>query len=459
MNSVRVYIATTEGPSQVQRIAEEDPEVQCVVCLNGTSQALPISRAYNAFVRKPTGVIERHIGHPVYRMDVSHRIEDGRSWQLGVFVAHALRHAGRLAEGETEPDHVIWVTGEVNNELDAVGVEHVSDKLKNSDALFATWEAAGVRVTVIMPSQNALEPEVAALCKALAHDGVRRFEGVDGVSAVCALVGLDFPGILPVPVKQRRSVISEQTRKPTKKEASVSKLWFAPLIVLMSLGALAGTLWTSGFSEWMSLEKEGRYGDLERVLRAVNKSDCMTCKWSRRLFVAYADRVRPSHDTLQLHAIELRAPAGRTCTSVGFGRIEPERLELSTTTTHEFPSSKGDGLCGMEFRITNTGGDRVHVWLDLVQPGRVSPNARGEEASANAELMPGESASLRVKAPRWVRSNVQTYLYAVAAPRASDDIDTITAPMIAATGEHSRMVRRLARIGLTAMAVSHVVIP
>ncbi|HJP53297.1 MAG TPA: hypothetical protein QF556_01070, partial [Rhodospirillales bacterium] len=90
MNAVRVYIATTQGPSEVQRIAEEDPKVRSVVCLDGTSEALPISAAYDAFVRKPTGVIEKNFGHSVYRLDVSERISDGKSWQLGFFAAHAL---------------------------------------------------------------------------------------------------------------------------------------------------------------------------------------------------------------------------------------------------------------------------------------------------------------------------------------------------------------------------------
>ena len=94
----RIVIATTEGPAEVERLSEEDPDVRSVVCLQGKALALPISPDYDAFVRRPVGVIEARFGHACYRLDVSAPISGGLSWQLGVFAAHALKAAGRLAE-------------------------------------------------------------------------------------------------------------------------------------------------------------------------------------------------------------------------------------------------------------------------------------------------------------------------------------------------------------------------
>ena len=136
MNRVRIYIATTEGPAEIQRLAEEDPEVRSVVCFNGTCEALPISPGYDAFVRKPTGVIERLFAHPVYRMDVSQRICEGRSWQLGALAAHALKAEGKLAGKDDQCDHILWITGEVDNELKVHEVEDVPEKLRQSNLLF-----------------------------------------------------------------------------------------------------------------------------------------------------------------------------------------------------------------------------------------------------------------------------------------------------------------------------------
>ncbi len=80
--AVRVYIGTTEGPSEIQRVTLEDAKVRSVICLGGKTIALPIARSYDSFVREPTGVIEKYFGHPAYRIDVSTPIEVGNSWQL-----------------------------------------------------------------------------------------------------------------------------------------------------------------------------------------------------------------------------------------------------------------------------------------------------------------------------------------------------------------------------------------
>ena len=66
----RIVIATTEGPAEVERLSEEDPDVRSVVCLQGKALALPISPDYDAFVRRPVGVIEARFGHACYRLDV-----------------------------------------------------------------------------------------------------------------------------------------------------------------------------------------------------------------------------------------------------------------------------------------------------------------------------------------------------------------------------------------------------
>ncbi len=58
MNAIRLFILTTDGPVEVQRITAEDPSVKSVICLDGRAVSLPISPDYEAFVRTPTGVVE-----------------------------------------------------------------------------------------------------------------------------------------------------------------------------------------------------------------------------------------------------------------------------------------------------------------------------------------------------------------------------------------------------------------
>ncbi len=71
MSKTAVFIATTEGPTRLQRLTAEAPDVRSVICLGGRAMVLPISPDYDTFVRRPTGVIEACYGHNAYRMDIS----------------------------------------------------------------------------------------------------------------------------------------------------------------------------------------------------------------------------------------------------------------------------------------------------------------------------------------------------------------------------------------------------
>lgn len=130
----RVLIATTRGPVEVQNIARENPAVRSVICVGGAFTALPVSPAYDAFVREPTGIVERMTGHPVYRTDVAAPIEAGESWQLGMFLAHALHMSGVLAKPGDTAEQTILVTGGLDRNLKVTPVSHVTEKLARADA-------------------------------------------------------------------------------------------------------------------------------------------------------------------------------------------------------------------------------------------------------------------------------------------------------------------------------------
>jgi len=190
MESIRIYIATTAGPSEVLELTEEDPELHSVICLGGTELDLPVSPAYHRFVREPTGVIERHFRHGAFRMDVSERIEVGGSWKLAVLTAHALAHQSRLARrGDAGPAPMAWLTGEVMRDLSVAPVGHVPEKLALSRDLFERQRASGQPIAVFMPRADleALGPG------ALDAAGLRPDEvtGVDHANEVLQALGLE----------------------------------------------------------------------------------------------------------------------------------------------------------------------------------------------------------------------------------------------------------------------------
>lgn len=134
------------------RVTAEDPAVRSVVCLGRTTTTLPISRAYDAFVRAPTGVVERAVGHPAFRVDVSAPIDDGESWQLGLYLAHRLKAVGRLAEDVAPADLVLWATGAVDGDLAVHPVERVAEKRRRSASVL---DAPGARLLAVVPSGQA----------------------------------------------------------------------------------------------------------------------------------------------------------------------------------------------------------------------------------------------------------------------------------------------------------------
>ncbi|UUX51238.1 hypothetical protein NUH88_05980 [Nisaea acidiphila] len=97
--------------------------------MSGSLASLPVSRDYDAFVRRPTGIVEQYTGHPVYRTDLSAAIESGDSWQLGLFLAHLLKREDKLAEGDEPAALQVLVTGRLNRDLDVGPVDFVAEKL------------------------------------------------------------------------------------------------------------------------------------------------------------------------------------------------------------------------------------------------------------------------------------------------------------------------------------------
>lgn len=151
-----VYVATTQGAVQIERITRETAPIS-QVCLRRTTAVLPISSDYDTFVRQPSGVIERTFG-PFdpggFRLDASADIGEGNSWQLPAFVAHALDREGSLAGPGEAPDAALWLTGTVDVDLQVGEVEFVSEKLSAAREILEDIAATGVPVTLVVPETN-----------------------------------------------------------------------------------------------------------------------------------------------------------------------------------------------------------------------------------------------------------------------------------------------------------------
>lgn len=142
LSSIVLMVPTTTSPVRVTRLRKLPASVdQATLTLSGSSAALPVSARYSDFVRAPLGPIERSSGHGAWKAEVSASLDVGESWNLGMFLAHALKAYGRLQEqqgdalGDTQ--QTVWATGAVDViDLRILPVSHIETKLRQ--ALAAT---------------------------------------------------------------------------------------------------------------------------------------------------------------------------------------------------------------------------------------------------------------------------------------------------------------------------------
>ena len=347
MTRVRVLIATTRGPSAVQRIIEEDPVVNSVVCLDGKALPLPISRAYDDFVRDPTGVIERRFGHSSFRVDVDQPIDEGSSWQLGLFVAHALAAHGRLAGKGDACDRIVWCTGEVDHDLSVRGVEHVAEKCDRSKPAFDDARRDGIPVLMIAPKANAAELPHAVAVGGAASAGIERVV-VGTVAEACRALGM---AIEPAGQREPKGVP-----------------WRMPVAALAALLLVIGG--------WVLLSSRGGADSADLFQRLLNPPASRPAQAKAELpnlpqapqpvATAPAAPLTPGATMaadgapLGIALTEFRAIQGAACPQP-FAPASLAPRPVALESVGRFAQSRLAGLCGLGFKVA-THGVSAHIW-------------------------------------------------------------------------------------------------
>lgn len=157
---LHIFVATTQGLVAIQNItAIDDVDISSIVSINGTSTTASISNAYHNFVKNGAGIIQQDFGACSYRINISQRIDQGNSWQLAFYLAHAAQKRQILGNGQVNPgDQVICATGEVNTtSRDIHRVEDVNLKQSLANKQIQQWRKMDVKTSFLVPKQNAQE--------------------------------------------------------------------------------------------------------------------------------------------------------------------------------------------------------------------------------------------------------------------------------------------------------------
>ena len=237
----RIWLASTQGPVEIISITEEDPAVHSVVCLQGTFKALPISSDYDAFVRRPTGIIEALTGHRAYRIDVSAPIDQGKSWQLGIALGHILRTADQdkkellFTSGQVAPDHTISP------------VSFMADKWQKALPGLIKAQQDGYIIRLFLHPQNMAEIKAAIPSS---------FQAIE-VSSL-------FEASAAMAVKLKKPSLARGARETT---ALRMRLGMGTFFLLCLLAVCAWFMPIDIWQQWNAFEQQGRYREMLTSLR------------------------------------------------------------------------------------------------------------------------------------------------------------------------------------------------
>jgi hypothetical protein len=376
LSLVRIFIPTTDGPVAIERITRE-PAAQSAICVKRTTRVLPISAAYDAFVRAPSGVIEREFGpwdRGAFRLDVSGPITDGESWQLGVFIAHALATENRLAGPDDDVAEALWITGALDSDLGVGAVGHVAEKLHASADLIDQHAKEQTTLRFFVPDNNLKsmaarddtettavssakdiqrhldlldEPDTpaavipaAAPTEAPSGNGLRTLFTVLGISILVAGAG----AFIYFDQKPAHETPVATPTKPTPPVAAIAKPAVEPVKTV------------------------------PEPVKAVQVQPAPKAAPKPKPATAHVP-------TLKVY--ELRAAAGGSCAAIQFSDAKPVKRLLKIASGDQLADSNVDGLCGLEFEIAVGPEDRfVSAALNLTR-GRFVRNRLPEALKGN----------------------------------------------------------------------------
>ncbi len=402
MKRIAVFVATTAGPVRVERITRERAP-QSMVCLNRTSTVLPISAAYDSFVRPGSGVIERSFGpfEPgAFRLDVAAPIESGESWQLGFFIAHALcptPEGGTLATAE-QADAIIWLTGHVDCDLAVGPVGHLPEKIHASREAFADWRAVGRPVSVFVPA-------------GADHDAVYGAgvpAGVDIIAVhtaeeVLAALGVAMGG---PPVARGNTLPAH----PATVRRAPARL-LAGGLVLSVAAAVA-------LSQWPGTPVPAPSEHLEAVATAQPAALPVAEQPASAPVPVVTPPVQAAPSAVRVLIVERRAPAGRSCAEVQFGTVAATEAPVATSGA-EPGTSMLQGLCGLGVAVDNGEAPRfaavnVEAVAGKLLYGTVRPEAFNGQTAFTGRHEWAIDLPRRLKGPFEIRVTATTGAHPVA---------------------------------------------
>jgi hypothetical protein len=355
-----IWIATTRGPVEVVSITEEDPDIRSVLCLADSFQELPISPLYDAFVRRPTGLIEQMTGHPSYRVDLSGPITQGHSWQVGLTVMH-LFHAKPAANSHHS---LLWTTGKVTPKGIVQPVGEIKKKWQTT--LDALNKKPGPVDPILVIAHPANIAEIQVIENDSPSELAIKWVPVTSIIEIATYFNLTTGITAPTPKTSRH--------RPVKRVFAAVAFGLACIV--------AGSHLAMGFAApLIRLDAEGRYRELFMELREM-RQDGNWLEVNGAFFFEKYLRQRAVRLADDVHIkIQLIPGTGASCAMA----------RTATITTNTLPSWINNG-CRFQLALGNKSDQPIGVWVALYShKGSGTPNMVLQN---HAALPPTQSVAL-----------------------------------------------------------------
>ena len=340
MKKYTVIIPTTNDVVGINDIVKEDPLVSSVICENNNLEALPISPFYNSFVKSPTGIIEKLVGHSSFRTDITKPIHNGKSWQLAIAIAHIFlknnilnfSNENQLLTKKTE--EIIWASGTINSNLEIKKINYLDQKIYNSMSFFKNCIKNEVQINIILSIQNrddfnSLVSNNEFLKNAIKNKLIKVlfFKNLYGL-----FDHLNLKNILKKPIK-RLSFLQK-----SKKTLSILSIIFVSILFAL----IFNSIWQKT-SPLLSLNDNKNYSLLLTTLKTYRYGNL-----TERVIAYFYDYIQ----TIQSNEINKKIRLN----FIPYNNLESNKLKCLQS------NQSIDYVCDLNLEVSNIGKETVFLW-------------------------------------------------------------------------------------------------
>ena len=432
MRKFAIFVATTGGAVQIERLTEERAP-QSMICVSRSTTILPISKEYHDYVRRGSGIIEREFNYPgdtSFRADVSGIIDAGKSWQLAFYLAHAVTVSSNssLVDDPDEADHIIWATGCVDYDLNILNVDHLAKKLDASTDLFDKLKKQNKTTTIFVPLEQRqnIEEHISQ------NDNIEIY-AAEHVNDLLNHIRIDIDATPPKGLREDNEIAVSPKHS--------SKIWVIGfLMVIAAIAAwfsnewfLLGTKNTDAVTiETENADKEINKSpkpkiDTKKIQKMTNKP--LTTKQNNKNFT-------PGNisQNINVNLFALGPREGKTCIDVNFGGDTPIKKPFLLEKNGKLRKHDLRKSCRILFEFEPKQNKYIGVWLKKIS-GRYISIERKPDALSGSKLTKNQLA-WTIELPKIMKQSFHYRVFVLSGNKSlSDNLKWLTNQANSATAE------------------------